>query len=116
MGKNSTDRSIMRLLKERQEQSIPSMGNFSQLTLNEYKEYLQAEGCSEHMIKNELVDFRNFIETRDASKKDRDVRLASRRKRSLDRDLDPYVEAEIRRIAGVSAPEVLENIYGNINE
>ena len=103
-------------MQERQEQTMPPMATFFQLNSKcNMKNNLRAEGCSDHMLKNELEDLRSFIATREAGKKERDFRIEARRKRSLDRDLDPYVEAEIRKIAGVSSIEVLDDIYGNTN-
>ena len=81
---------------------------FLNLTVREYEQVLRAEGVSEKMLAAEVETFRQLKEARDKPAKDRRRSEEIRQRRQVDQSLDPYVEAEIRRQAGVVSDEILQ--------
>ena len=75
----------------------------------EFEELLRAERVSDKMVQAELVKFRELKAMHDAK-----ALIQERRQRRLDRDigedLDVYVEAEIRRIAGSEADAIIQEM------
>ena len=87
----------------------PMTRGFLNMSEEEFEAALRAEGASDKLVETELAEFRQLK----AQVKGHE-QTATRRKRRQDKkvpeELDPYVQAEIRRIAGVAADDVLKEI------
>ena len=81
------------------------------VSLDEYEDGLRAAHASEHMIAKEVKEFKALKAEYMASRKELSSKREQRRKRAVDRGLSKYVDAEIRRSAGVVADEIIEDYY-----
>lgn len=103
----------MKFLAQRQRRALtqpPVNRSITQLSPSDYEDMLREAGASEAMIVKEIRDFKEIKALEIDSKQDISKRKEARRKRQLSNELDPYVEADIRRIAGVVSDEVIETI------
>ena len=83
----------------------------SELDPVEYGEQLRVEGASERFIAKELATLREMQAQDNVGITALEERRKQRRNRQLeDETLDPYVEAEVRRTAGVVAEDVLKSM------
>ena len=85
----------------------PMMKGFLNLSPDEFEEALRAEGASERLIQQEVTVLRSLQAEKQGRSKSVDHR---RRSRKAPEELDPYVEAEIRRTAGIASEEVLDEL------
>ena len=83
---------------------------FLGLELDQFEEQLRACGASEKMIQQELLEFKRLKQEAALPGQEVERRMAARKKRPVPHDLDEYVEAEIRREAGVVAEEILDDL------
>ena len=88
----------------------PMSKSFMNLSEDEFADALKAEGCSDKYIAQEVKIFRELKASRGRAQETVQERRATRRTRPVTESMDPFVEAEIRRTAGVAADEVLESL------
>ena len=70
------------------------------LEVDEFEDLLRSSGCSEKMIEQEVRDFRQVKESQYKAEESLEGRISRRRQRQLDsEELNPYVQAELRRLA-----------------
>ncbi len=87
------------------------LDNIINMDEEEYLESLRKARASDHMIEQERKLFRLMREQFPDPVEETRRRKAERRSRLVeDEELDPYVKAEIRRISGIAADEVLETL------
>ena len=89
----------------------PMSKGFMGMSVDEFEEKLRSEGASERLILQEVEQFRLMKAARGGNRSHQvKERKERRKKRPVMEAMDPYVEAEIRRSAGVAADEVLEDL------
>ena len=77
------------------------------VTPDEYEDALRSEGVTEGMIQAELETLKMI--QRHRQEQCRELSSRKRPAREVRGELSPYVEAEIRRLAGVAADDVLQD-------
>ena len=87
--------------------SWPMTRSFMHLDESEYEDLLRSEGASEHLIREELKQFRALKEKFQSKPRTNKQR---RQEQPVAEHLDPFVEAEIRRIASVAADDVIKDM------
>ena len=109
LGRRQAPGAGMRLLQERQRRADGGKpANVLAMLLDEYEDGLRAAGASEAYIAKEVAVLKQLQrEHKEARDK---VKGSRRRRREVTEELNPYLEAEIRRTAGVVADEVLESL------
>ena len=100
------------LLRDRAQRQLAGYGQgILKLSEEEFEEALRAGNASEVMIEKELREFRQLKAATEAPVKTVADRRRERRERAVqDPDMQRYVDAEIRRVSGIAADEVLESI------
>ena len=83
--------------------------NLFALEVDEFEDQLRSSGASEKMIAQEVEEFRKHKAEMEEPRKALKKKSEERKKRAV-QHLDEYVEAEIRRVSGVVADEVLEGM------
>ena len=82
------------------------------LDVEEYAQYLREAGCSEKMIQREVLQLSRLQAEHDLKMTEsrRKRRHGARMEVEVDSSLDAFVQAEVRRTAGVAADDVLEDL------
>ena len=89
---------------------MPVPGMF-ELEIDEFEDALRVAGLSEKAIKKEIKAFKEIKNERRQRRVSMQDRISARRSRKVkDEALSPYVEAEIRRLGGVTASELLDEM------
>ena len=88
----------------------PKMKTFMNLSDDEFADALRAEGCSDKYIEQEVQVFRLLRAQRAQSTEQATERRERRRNRPVKEAMDPYVEAEIRRLAGAASDDILKDM------
>ena len=82
-----------------------------ELSLHDFEDALRADGCSEAMIKREVAEFKKLKDQQSNPAMEIAKRREARRQEQVENvELSPYVEAEIRRSAGIVAEDVIEEL------
>lgn len=83
---------------------------------DQYEDKLRSEGASEKMIAQEVAEFKKLRAEREIPEKELREKMDARRNRVMtEESLTPYIEAEIRRVSGISADEIIEEIRNEEN-
>ena len=88
----------------------PMTASFMALEDDEFVEMMKVEGASDRMIADELEKFRELKGKKKQTTNLAKQRRQARRERSAPEAMDPYVEAEIRRLGGVVADDILREM------
>ena len=102
----------LRVMSARHKSStdIPMNFDLANMEPDEYEDRLRAEGASENMIAKEVAMFKELKAEQLQPEIELKKKLEQRRQRAVDSSLDAYVQAEIRRIGGVVADELIQDL------